>query len=352
MHVRSITAADLPALLSLARSTGVGVTSLPANEARLAARIDASLAASRRPAQPAVSSFVFVLEDETTGQVVGICGLEGSIGEQEPWYNYRVGLSVRASRELNICRKLNTLFLTNDLDGAAELCSLFLHPDWRIDGNGSLLSKSRFLFLAEFPEFFHSRVIAEMRGVSDAEGRSPFWEGLGRHFFSMEFSHADYLTGLGHKSFIAELMPQHVVYVDFLPPEARAVIGQVHEATRPARAMLEAEGLRYGGYVDIFDAGPTLECELLQIRAVRESQIFSIVLGSPPVDGIPCLVANRHLSDFRVCVTPVAPDRHHVTLTPSQCDTLNLQAGDTVRVVPLSPRHRLNARVHSMETPS
>ena len=53
------------------------------------------------------------------------------------------------------------------MTGTAELCSLFLHPDWRRDGNGSLLSKSRFLFLAEFPEYFSPRVIAEMRGVSD-----------------------------------------------------------------------------------------------------------------------------------------------------------------------------------------
>jgi arginine N-succinyltransferase len=33
-----------------------------------------------------------------------------------------------------------------------------------------------------------------MRGISDEQGHSPFWESLGRHFFKMEFSQADYLT--------------------------------------------------------------------------------------------------------------------------------------------------------------
>lgn len=41
----------------------------------------------------------------------------------------------------------------------------------------------------------------------------------------------------GQKSFIAELMPKHPLYVDFLSPEARESIGQVHPHTAPARAI-------------------------------------------------------------------------------------------------------------------
>ena len=39
MIVRSVRASDLPALIDLARSTGTGLTTLPANEARLAYRV-------------------------------------------------------------------------------------------------------------------------------------------------------------------------------------------------------------------------------------------------------------------------------------------------------------------------
>ena len=89
-----------------------------------------------------------------------------------------------------------------------------------------------------------------MRGMSDEEGRSPFWESLGRHFFKMEFSQADYLTGVGNKAFIAELMPKFPLYTCFLSEEARGVIGRVHPNTEPALAMLKAEGFSYQGYVD------------------------------------------------------------------------------------------------------
>lgn len=341
MLVRAVQAADLPALLALARCTGVGVTSLPANEARLAKRVAASLASMAVDLAAHDSSFLFVLEDTSSRQVVGICGLEGAVGGHEPWYNYRVGLTVKASHELQIYRRLTTLCLTNDLTGASELCSLFLHPDWRKQRNGALLSKARFLFLAEFPHRFAPLVIAEMRGVSDEQGRSPFWESLGRHFFSMEFSEADYLTGVGDKSFIAELMPQHLVYTAFLSSAAQAVIGEVHQATRPARALLESEGFRYNGFVDIFDAGPTLACELQQIRAVRDSHVVMVTAAvteqASTADAVLYLVSNRRLAEFRVmlvaCEQPVVDT---LALTAAQRQNLQIDVGDTVRVVPLS----------------
>ena len=169
-----------------------------------------------------------------------------------------------------------TLFLANDHTGHTELCSLFLDQAYRHGQNGPLLAKSRLLFIAEFADRFAPKVIAELRGRLDADGKSPFWEGLGRHFFAMEYSAADYLTGIGQKSFVAELMPQ--------PPGVREPaagigargIGAVHDDTAPARAMLEQEGFRYEGYVDIFDAGPTVECFRDNIHAVRRRSVLPV----------------------------------------------------------------------------
>lgn len=122
---------------------------------------------------------------------------------------------VHASKELNVYNALPTLFLSNDHTGSSELCTLFLDPKWRKEGNGYLLSKSRFLFMAAFRERFNEKVVAEMRGVIDEHGYSPFWESLGKRFFAMEFSRADYLCGTGQKAFIAALMPKHPLYIDF-----------------------------------------------------------------------------------------------------------------------------------------
>ena len=206
------------------------------------------------------------------------------MGLRESWYNYRVGLTVCASQELGIHRQVPTLFLANDLTGHSELCSLFLHADHRTGLNGRLLSKARLLFIAEFREQFGDKIIAEMRGVSDEQGRSPFWECLGRHFFRMEFSQADYLTGVGNKAFIAELMPRFPLYTCFLSEAAREVIGRVHPDTEPALAMLKSEGFSYQGYVDIFDAGPAIEAETAKIRAIRDSQLLVLAIGTPGDD--------------------------------------------------------------------
>ncbi len=340
MLIRPISRDDLPALLALAASTGVGVTTLPANEERLSRRIEGAVRSLTSALPLAESGYVFVLEDDDQNhEVVGICGIEAAVGLVEPWYNYRVGLAVHASSEIGMYRQLQTLFLTNDLTGSAELCSLFLRADYRHSNNGSLLSKCRYLFMAEFPDRFAPRVIAEMRGVSDETGHSPFWESLGRHFFKMDFSQADYLTGLGNKSFIAELMPQHPVYTAFLSAEARNVVGQVHDNTRPALAMLQSEGFRYNGYVDIFDAGPTVECELGQIRAVRDSRLVSAQLAEVPQgDGRLWLVSNRRLTDFRLCLVQGEPDVDAFCLPAADLARLQVHVGDSLRVVPLSAK--------------
>ena len=229
---------------------------------------------------------MFVLVDVASARIAGISAIEAAIGLAEPWYNFRVHTLVHASRALGVYTAVPTLFLANDHTGHTELASLFVDEQFRHGKSGPLIAKSRLLFIAEFAQRFSPKVIAELRGALTPDGRSPFWEGLGRHFFAMEYSTADYLTGIGQKSFIAELMPRHPVYVNLLPPDARDAIGAVHVDTRPARAMLEQEGFRYEGYVDIFDAGPTLECFRDNIHAARQSQLLPVQVGvdDPPPD--------------------------------------------------------------------
>jgi arginine N-succinyltransferase len=344
--VRPIARDDLPAVLALSERTGTGLTSLPANRERLAERIERSLASFAGTAERADACYAFVLVDGAADRVVGIAAIEAAVGLREPWYNYRVGTLVHASRALDVYTSAPTLFLANDHTGHTELCSLFVDQAHRRGGNGPLLAKSRLVFIAEFAERFAPKVIAELRGKLDAEGRSPFWEGLGRHFFAMEYSTADYLTGIGQKSFVAELMPRHPVYVNLLPEATRAVIGEVHDDTRPARVLLEQEGFRYEGYVDIFDAGPTLECFRDDIGAVRASAVLPVSLDDddPVPDSLPdhilWLVSNRRFADFRAVIAPAPAHVDRFPLLPYAALQLGVGEGDTVRAVPLSPRER------------
>ena len=337
MIVRPVRSADLPALFQLARSTGAGLTTLPANEERLAHRVGWAEKAFRGDAVRADADYLFVLEDDN-GEVVGISAVAGAVGLREPWYNYRVGLTVSASQELNIHRQIPTLFLANDLTGNSELCSLFLRSDQRSGLNGRLLSKARFLFIAEFRELFGDKVMAEMRGMSDEQGRSPFWESLGRHFFKMEFSQADYLTGVGNKAFIAELMPKFPLYTCFLSEDARNIIGRVHPDTAPALAMLKGEGFSYQGYVDIFDAGPAIEAETAKIRAVQDSQVLVLAVGTPGDDAPQFLIHNRRREECRITAAPARLAAGTLVVDAQTAKRLQLSAGDQVRAVAVSAR--------------
>jgi arginine N-succinyltransferase len=351
-YVRPIAGEDLPAILALSERTGTGLTTLPANRAQLAARIERSLASFAGAAEAADACYMFVLVagagngEAERDRVVGISAIEAAVGLREPWYNYHVGTLVHASRALDVYTVAPTLFLANDHTGHTELCSLFLDQGYRRGKNGVLLAKCRLLFIAEFAQRFAPKIISELRGRLDADGRSPFWEGLGRHFFAMEYSTADYLTGIGQKSFIAELMPKHPVYVHLLPEAARDAIGAVHQDTLPARAMLEQEGFRYEGYVDIFDAGPTLECFRDNIHAARQSQVLAVTLGEEdPVpdsltDDIPWLVCNCSFADFRAMIVAAPARADRFPLMPYAADALRVAEGDLVRAVPLSPRDR------------
>jgi len=326
---------DLAAAEALGRSTGTGLTTLPANEERLTHRVGWAEKTFRGDAGRGDADYLFVLENDE-GRVVGISAIAGAVGLREPWYNFRVGLTVSASQELNIYREIPTLFLANDLTGNSELCSLFLHADYRTGLNGRMLAKARLLFIAEFPHLFGNKIIAEMRGVSNDAGRSPFWESLGRHFFKMEFSQADYLTGVGNKAFIAELMPKFPLYSCFLSEDARNVIGKVHPDTEPALSMLKSEGFSYQGYVDIFDAGPAVECETTKIRAVRDSQSLVLAIGTPGDDATPFLIHNRKREECRITAAPARLAAGTLVVDPQTAKRLQLVVGDQVRAVPLS----------------
>ncbi|HEX4870825.1 MAG TPA: arginine N-succinyltransferase [Nevskiaceae bacterium] len=333
--IRPIRLDDLPALLEMARSAGAGFTSLPPDEGFLRQKIELSLRSfAASVSEPGHERYLFVMEDAASGAIGACCAIEAACGLDEAFYNYRVGLTVHASRKLSIYNRVPTLYLSNDYTGTSVLCSLYMKPDFRGAGAGKLLSRCRFLFMANFPQRFASKVIAEMRGVSDAQGHSPFWEGLGRHFFSVDYDRAEHIVGMGNKAFIAELMPPHPIYAVLLPEAAQAVMGRVHPQTAPALHLLEAEGFRYQGYIDIFDGGPTVEAPLADIRAVRQSQTLPVRIGTVE-GGQPHLIANTALEGFRCTVATLAPAADQVTLDAATARALGVRSDQIVRVVTL-----------------
>jgi arginine N-succinyltransferase len=340
--VRAITASDLDALVELASQVGSGMTTLKPDRKMLGDRVAVAVDSFAQAIPPEQRDYLFVMEDTGTGRLAGVCAIKGAVGLEEPFYNYRIGTLVHSSRELDVFTRMDTLYLSNDLTGATELCSLFLHPEYRSGNNGKWLSKSRFLFIAQFPHLFTEKLIAEMRGYQADDGRSPFYEGLGRHFFKMDFNHVDDLTALGKKSFIAELMPRQPLYVAYLPEEAQAVIGKVHRSTTPARKLLEQEGLHFEGYVDIFDAGPVLQARVSELRALRDSTLAVVDGSAQSAETEPVLISNTVFQDFRMIVAPSSPVGGRIALSAAEMDLLHCHDGDQVRTLPLNVRKNVN----------
>ena len=175
-----------------------------------------------------------------------------------------------------------------------------------------------------------------MRGYSDANGQSPFWNAVGHKFFDIEFTKADYLSGVGQKAFIAELMPRHPLYVDMLPDDAKAAIGIVHPNTRPAYNLLLEEGLRYKGYVDIFDGGATLQADIENLRAMKESQSVAVQIEQPEniaVGDESYIVANDDYENYRAILVYSKPHQNILQLTQEQAKQLSVENGSLVRVL-------------------
>ena len=341
MIVRPVKVSDLPALMTLVEQAGPGFTTLPVNEDRLAHRVRWAQRAFAEQVERADADYLFVLEDDEQ-RVVGVSAMAGAVGLREPWYNYRLGVTVSSAPDLGIQRQIPTLFLNNELTGQSELCSLFLRHDQRNGSNGRLLSLGRLLFVAEFPHLFGEKMIAELRGSADENGCSPFWDSLGRHFFQMDFTHADHLSGLGNKAFIAELMPRQPLYTCLLTEQAQAAIGQTHPNTQPALKILQAEGFAHQGYIDIFDGGPVIEAPIRSIRTVRDSLELTLSLGTPDEQAPLWLIHNRRLENCRITVAPGRLVGNSLVVDRLTAKRLQLQPGNSVRAV-LLPNQQQHA---------
>ena len=96
----------------------------------------------------------------------------------------------------------------------------------------------------------------DSRNARPKQGRSPFWDALGRHFFGIDFAEADRLSVI-NKKFIAELMPKHPIYIPLLPEEAQDVIGKPHRESVRTVKNLEEEGFTFSEWWTSSTPGPS-----------------------------------------------------------------------------------------------
>ena len=328
---------DFDALMELARQSGPGFTSLPVDECILRERLEKSERAFKGlQKRIEYGKYLLMMENVETGEVVGCSAVKAGTGIDQPFFNYRVITLAQASHAAGNMRfDMDALILTNEYVGYTEVGTLFLKPEHRGGGAGRLAAQSRYLLMAAAPERFSEHVLTELRGVVDDDGRSPFWECLGRHFFRMDFTEADRLSATTDNQFILDLMPKYPIYVDLLPPEAREVIGRCHSEGVGAYKLLQWEGFDFDRTVDIFDGGPLVAAQRRHIRTIQESRVVTVESGE--VDGDENarqgLLSSNRIPDFRVSLGKfIRRDETGLVASAEVLDALRLKPGSQARV--------------------
>ena len=330
-RVRPASTADFQALYEMAKLTGGGFTNLPADRGALVEKLVRSEKAfAAEPAEPQDDMVLMMLENVETGQIRGTCQIFSKVGNECPFYSYRISTITQTSKALGKTFRNEMLTLCTDFEGCSEVGGLFLHPAERAGGLGMLLARTRYLFIKLHRNRFADRTLAELRGVIDESGGSHFWDGIAGRFFGMGFAEADEFNAMHGTQFIADLMPKTPIYTAMLPESARAVIGVPHPTGRAAMKMLENEGFRYECYVDIFDGGPTMSAETDAIRTIRDSRELVVAEIRDGEEGQPMMIGSGYLAGFRAGYAQIAVHGDEARINAETAARLNLGVGDRI----------------------
>lgn len=327
---------DLQSIYEMAKTTGGGFTNLPADRSKLGSKLESAAKAFARTDETlGEDMFMFLLEETETGQALGTCQIFSQIGSAWPHYSFRTDTFTHYSAGLGRSNRVEMLTLVTDHNWCSEVGGLFLRPDARSSGGGALLARSRYLFIRAHRARFADRTLAELRGVIDQTGSSPFWDGVAGHFFGMTFREADEHKAVRGTQFIAELMPKHPIYTAMLPEATAAVLGVPHPSGVAAQRMLENEGFVYDRYVDVFDGGPTMTVATDSISTLRDAQDEMVVDLIDAIDaGAVNIIATGRLGSFRSTYGAIAKSDGGAILDRGVADRLGVKVGDRITYVP------------------
>lgn len=349
--IRPIEQKDLDGLMKLLEKSGHGLTTLPKDRKVIERRIRASERSFlHQDEAPGGEDYLFVMEELFTGRLVGVSAIISKIGGFLPYYFYRVEHSQHESKLVDVKNEVTSLHFHFVHNGPAEICSLFLHPEFRNAQNGRFLSLSRFLFIAENRKFFEDEIIAEMRGMVNEKGHSPFWDAVGAKFFKIDFTEADNMY-MKNKRFIEELLPKHPIMANILPEDAQLVIGKVNPETEPAKRILEQEGFHFSGLVGIFEPGPVLTAEIDKVRSIRESLVGEIAEIEDKPSKAPEFIISRTTAPFRCALGGVVKLKSGgYKISGVTAAALKLRLGDKIRFVTFRPDTTSAAKKTSKKT--
>lgn len=267
--VRAVRHEDINQLVDLAKQ--FNLLNLPGDKKVLSQKIERSIKSFQGDLPKHQSEYLFVLEDTEEQLVVGSSLIMAKHGTEDVPHNYfKILKRNHYSDDLGIGFIHQVLRFQIDIDGPTEIGGLLVDKIYRRrpEKLGKQISLSRFVFMGLFPERFEDRVLCELTPPLTDEGRSEFWEALGRRFTGLPYQEADLLSQT-NKEFISSLFPEEDIYLCLLDAKARLVLGRVGEQTKPAQHLLESIGFEYLDEVDPFDGGPHYGAKTKDIGPIR-----------------------------------------------------------------------------------
>lgn len=270
--IRAARADDVIQLTDLAKQ--FNLLNLPGNKKVIAEKIARSEASFGSQLEKNQAEYLFVLEDLEEKAVVGsslVIAKHGS--DLVPHCYFKILKRDHFSSDLGLGFIHQVLRFQLDTDGPTEIGGLLVDKAYRRrpEKLGKQISLGRFVYMGMYPDRFESRVLCELTPPLTEEGRSEFWEALGRRFTGLPYQEADALSQT-NKEFIESLFPEEDIYLSLLDSKARLVLGRVGEATKPAQHLLESIGFTYLDEVDPFDGGPHYGAKTQNILPIKKGQ--------------------------------------------------------------------------------
>ncbi|AHI04618.1 arginine N-succinyltransferase [Bdellovibrio bacteriovorus W] len=333
--VRPVAHDDLGQLVDLAKQ--FNLLNLPGDKKVISEKIDRSTASFAGDLQKDKAEYLFVLEDLEEQQVVGSSLVLAKHGNEEvPHSFFKIFKRDHFSEDLGIGFIHQVLRFQLDTDGPTEIGGLLVDKSYRRrpEKLGKQISLSRFLYMGLYPERFENRVLCELTPPLTEEGRSEFWEALGRRFTGLPYQEADLLSQ-SHKEFIESLFPQDDIYLCLLDAKARLVLGRVGEATKPAQHLLESIGFSYLDEVDPFDGGPHYGANMDEILPVKYGRRLKVAEFAGASYKEQFLAATTG-EDFKVSLVSADVRGDEIALPNKYRKILELELGEEIYVSPFN----------------
>ena len=329
--VRLVKISDLQQVTNLIKKTDIGMTTMPKNKKEVKERIDWSISStSKKRANPNKDTYLFILENDK--KIIGISAIYTSVSKDKPSVFFKLKKIKLSSQTYDFEKYADILKLHLLHKPYSELGTIFIDPSSRGRGRGSLLSFARLQLMASHQARFDKKILVEIRGWKDKNGKSYFWESFSKAFFNLDFFSIDRLSYIDNH-FITESVPKFPFMVELLPSRVQKVLGKAHPNAMPALSMLSKQGFKTNGLVDILDGGPCMEVLVKNIPIVRSSIKVKVDVKRSVNFSNYGFIVNFSLDNFRVVRENYnLINEKTIEISQKTAKTLEISSGDEVRV--------------------